>query len=262
MVAGTGGTGTGGAGTGGAGTGGAGTGGAGTGGAGTGGSGTGGANPLGAAAILDGQAWVMPCGATIGTRDCANNAPMISPPVPASDPLAGCVNRNDTATFGGQSGTLYQVTVRVRGLVEAKSYVGGIDKSDLSTDGWYIGGGPDPSTAGEDTSVFNAYALRVGNPSQLFFLNSIGIPGDNRIRASTFPVDYLASFLIYGGSSLRFMAADRNCVASRNCADSVTTCTAQSISNLPPINNPPGTTITQPFNGQFLVMTVISVTQM
>jgi hypothetical protein len=249
----------------------------GSGGGGAAGSGGASGDAMAAAAILDGQAWVLHCGPTAaGTqRVCTNPAPGNT--LPHSDPLAGAVNRNDRATFGGIAGQPYCVTVRVRGIVEAKNYAtdtmtsrsgtpygiaGSINfgaTADANqpdgTNGWVAGGMP---ANGNDYAV---YSLLVGSPTKIFYLNSINTAGTNRLNHTTYPIDYVASFDVNGGSSLQFILTDFNRNAIRNCAEPniESVCNPQVLSPLPMIVNPSSEVdLIQPHNGQLAVMTVTS----
>jgi hypothetical protein len=281
--AGRGGTGGGSAGRGGTGGGSAGRGGSGGGGRGFGGRGGGGrggaggaagGNALAAASVLDGQAWVLRCGDATTARRCPS-ANVITNNYPSSDPLGGRVSRNDFGVFGGDAGASYCVTVRIQGVTASKAYVDdgvsnrsgapygiagavafgtssdadGVDGSN----GWVAGGMPGSA---DNHSVS---ALLVGSPLQIYYLNSINIPGESRTNDTSYVVDYTASFPVNGGSSLQFIAADFDGTIVGNCSPGpVGTCSPYSLSPLPAVREPPNTTIEDPFDGQFLIMTVVT----
>jgi hypothetical protein len=180
-------------------------------------------------------------------------------PTNADPVLNGALGTNQVLTFGGTAGVMYDVTVRVQGQVEAKVYTDGNDQantSPLPADGFYEGGGPHLSVAAE----YNTYAMRVSSPAQDYFFNSIGIDGDNRVRRSTFDIDFTATIPIEGGATLRMIAADPNCLATKNCADPETSvCTPHNFSNLSA--EIAGDIGSQPYNGQFVGFLVQSVTR-
>jgi hypothetical protein len=64
---------------------------------------------------------------------------------------------------------------------------------------------------------------------------------------------------VNGGSSLQFIAADFDGTIVGNCSPGPPgTCSPISIDGLPAVRQPPGTTIEDPFDGQFLIMTVVA----
>jgi hypothetical protein len=194
---------------------------------------------------------------------------------PSTDPLGGRVSRNDFGVFGGAPGAPYCVTVRVQGVTASKGYAddSAIGRSgapygiaspasfgasfdangDDGADGWVAGGMPG---AADNHSV---NALLVGSPLQIYYLNSIALAGDARSNDTSYVVDYTATFPVNGGASLQFIAADFDGTIVANCAPgSSATCTPSSLSPLPAVREPPGTSIADPFNGQFLIMTVVA----
>jgi hypothetical protein len=162
--------------------------------------------------------------------------------------LSGARATDETLTFGGTRGVVYDVTVRVQGQVEARAYSGGADQSNgagLPADGFYTGGIP----AGDP--AFNIYAMRVSAPQKDFFFNSIATATDDRVRRSTFDIDFVATIPIQGGASLRMVTTDPNCLTIKNCADPETNVfTPHSFANLSSeIADDIGP---QPYNAQFL----------
>lgn len=182
-----------------------------------------------------------------------------------NDPALRGTTQHQTFTFGADApaGTMYNMAFRAQGVVEAKRYSGGTDQdsgSQIPADGFYTGGIPDNSDG------YNVYLIRVECPtmgcSQDYFLNSIGIPGDTRIRHAVFAVDFEGTIPIEAGSTVHFVSADNNCSAIDNCGE-----------------NPPGGTDcpnpttfngldakiaahvgNQPYDGQFVGIVVQSVT--
>lgn len=97
-------------------------------------------------------------------------------------------------------------------------------------------------------------------PQEDVFFNSIATATDDRVRRSTFDIDYVATIPIEGGASLRMVATDPSCLMIKNCADPETSvCTPHSFANLSSqIADDVGT---QPYNGQFLGLRVQQVTR-
>lgn len=288
-------TGTGGSGTGGMGTGGGGpgTGGSGTAGSGMGGQGMGG--DMGMGGMMGDDAaqvkadlemagkWLLPCGQdqsysllvcqnppSNGTPPKSGNCQLPSTTVPYL--TAGTINLDKTITVRGTPGKTYTVTARVQGIVEPKHYQNGVNTTAttcaaapaVNTNcGWYVGGAP--QTSGN----YNVYMMWVSAPAptpttglqgQYFFLNNI-----NKTEAhNSYPIDYTVTFQINGGAMVRFLADDSNCSAIKNCAttsaDTVPGggghCDAITVPNM--VSTAAGP-VAQPYNGQFIVLSVVSI---
>jgi hypothetical protein len=275
---GEGGSGEGGMGTGGMGTGGMqmgmggsnmGMGGMGTGGMqmGTGGMGTGGSDLGAVAQVLDGKMWVGPCLRDTQAAVCATVPQGTACPGAntAGSGLAGVLTTDRTLTLGGTSGTQYTITLHIQGEVESKQY-GGMDANSTLTspmaNGFCIGGTPTTNDA------YNVYDLRVTNPgggaTTNYFLNSLQAPGVS--NHTSYGIDYTASIKAMGGATIRMLAADSNCSMIKNCGPTVNdgnTCAAPIIlQNIEPsaIAANPTFDFTKVYNGQWIVMTVKSVT--
>lgn len=88
-------------------------------------------------------------------------------------------------TAGGAPGAAYRVTIRVRGVVEQKTYDGG-----SGVGYWRVGGTP-------DATGYNVYRLRVGDVDH--FLNA----GMSEIRRC-WPIDYTQSVVVHAGDTVLF----------------------------------------------------------
>lgn len=100
-------------------------------------------------------------------------------------------NANDeSTTIAGEPGTDYVVTIRVRGVVEQKTY------SDYSeSDGmWIVGGVPDGGS-------WNIFRLEVSSPEQTYYLNS-GASGYDECYA----LDIQKTILMTHGATLTLFA--------------------------------------------------------
>jgi hypothetical protein len=249
-----------------AGTTGAGTGGA-AGGAGTGGNaGTGGA-ALSVTAALDGQKYLMPCGPVQSTNwlVCQNYPAAVTNKVcPTAGPYLtkGNLMRDDSVAVGGPTGAIYDVTLRVRGVVEPKHYMNGAmgTPANGTNYGWYVGG--EPSTAGDYSKlmlwVSAPVVMQTGTlDGQYYFLNAI----EHNEAHFSYPVDYAVTFPVAAGATLRFLADDSNCSMIKNCDDTSVDqvidppakCNPSTIADLPA-----GAGIAQPYPGQFIYLTVVS----
>jgi hypothetical protein len=196
---------------------------------------------------------MVPCGPnqSASILVCQNFARGSNGACPSANPYLtrGTLNRNDSATFGGTPGIVYDVTVHVRGIVEPKHFTDGT--KDTAHEGWYVGG--TPSTAGG----YNVYMLGVSDPPQSYYLNAL-----NKSEAHfTYPIDYEVTFPVAGGATLTFLASDSNCSTVRNCDPTSIDgypVSGQCNANLVP-DLPPAAGIVQPYNGQFIYMNVVSV---
>ena len=206
------------------------------------------------ASVLDGFVMKQPCLSQSGPRACRTH-PAGACPVSEDPTFAGSNPTRETLSFGGQTGTLYDVTLRVQGIVESKTYRGGRDASELATNGFHTAG-----TVDNARNQHSAYGLRVTAPTGFYFFNSLG-SGD--IRHSVFAVDYEATITIQGATPLEVWVSDPNCQALRNCGDPdvPTECAPVDIPDLDPkIRQTLGSNPAD-YDGQFLGFAVKSVTQ-
>ena len=97
---------------------------------------------------------------------------------------------DESTTINGETGTDYIVTIRLRGLVEQKTYT---DYS--ASDGmWIVGGAPDGGS-------WNIFRLEVSSPEQTYYLNS-GASGIDEC----FVLDIQKSILMTHGATLTLFA--------------------------------------------------------
>lgn len=219
------------------------------------------------ASALNGQMLLAPCKLSVpGTaRVCTTTVSGCGAPNPADPALSGSLLTDRTVTMGGVFNRQYTVTLHIQGEMEAKAYPGSVDANGglLSpmANGFATGGTPITSNA------YNVYMIRVTNPGSPthtdYFLNSL-IPPGAAIHAN-YGVDYTANIRARGGATIRLVASDPNCTEVKNCgsvlvSDSV--CDAPIvISNIEPAarSNNPSFDFNTPYNGQWAVMVVSSV---
>ena len=145
---------------------------------------------------------------------------------------------NKMVTFGGRAGAPYDVTIRVRGVVEPKAYTGGRGGADP----FYVGGQP-------TSTGYNVLRLTVSSPPQVLYLNSDQGEGESH---RVFAVDYMKTIRINGGAGLTLEVSDSDCAVVRNCQSFATSaCTPLVVAGVPPA--PMG------FNGQFLQFDVVAI---
>ena len=164
---------------------------------------------------LNGLTWLLPNTGNINSTTCNTVASAVV-----------------SVTLPGSESTLNTVTLRFKGVVEQKTYLGG------SNDGAFFQTGGAPAV-----DNYNVYKLEISNPAQVFYLNrgASGLTAPNLI-------DYQKTIQMNGGA--------------------IVTLTAESIDNREirndganaPISVTGVTNPAQPYNGQFIQMGVVSVT--
>jgi hypothetical protein len=176
---------------------------------------------------IDGYRWEFPC------KD-----PMPENPKEGADCASGLVtgdpkktdNFSAEKTFGGEKGKRYKVTLRFRGGVEPMMYKGGTKDGDY----FYVGGEPDNGT-------YNIYKLSVSSPKSHYFLNR-----QDKVGHKIFTIDYTKTVEIDGGATVTFLGDGQN---------------GRLISNFLKLVPPDVKPAPKPFNGQFVQMDVVGVTE-
>ncbi len=176
--------------------------------------------------------------------------------------LSGYLSTDKTITLGGDPTKLYTITLHVQGEVESKKYDGGADQSAVGgspkADGFCEGGTPSNGDA------YNVYMARVTSPKKDYFFNSIQPPGVS--NHTTYGIDYTAKLKANGGSTIRLVAADKNCSMIRNCGpqeNSGNVCSAPiTLQGIDPValSKNPTFDFTKAYDGQWVVMVVTDVT--
>ncbi|WP_437806521.1 hypothetical protein [Sorangium sp. So ce1078] len=179
---------------------------------GDGGSGGGEEDLLATAASIDGFRWEMPCDEDPGNSDECATSTLI----------------DEAKTLGGSPDTVYQVTVRLRGVVEPETYKGG------TPDGMHfrVGGTPDNAT-------YNRYSISVSDPVEVYYLNDSPSVGHD-----VFIIDHTKTIPVRGGATVSFKGEDPNHRMIANFKHLV-------VDGIPPAP--------QPYNGQFIQLDVQSV---
>lgn len=132
-------------------------------------------------------------------------------------------------TFTADPRTLYDVTLRVRGVVEPKNFTGG----EVRFEHLQAGGSPVKND-------YNFYNLEVSEPRALFTLNR----NQEKVGHYTFRIDYTFTVPIRGGATVKIGAYDSNDVAIANHQHHV----------VPEVAPAP-----QPYDGQFFQIDVVSI---
>ncbi len=132
---------------------------------------------------VDGSRWELPC-KTVPTNHTG---------------LCACVDPADVpTTIGGSVETIYNVTLRFRGVMELCGYSGGTNDGAF----FQIGGTP-------DASGYNVYALVVADPPQTYYLNRYHtFIGDG--SPYVFAIDYQATVPVRGSTVITLQARSRD----------------------------------------------------
>jgi hypothetical protein len=166
------------------------------------------------AGTLSGLLWQLPCTGTGDDSSCPTNA-----------------NATVSTTLGGNSGITYDVSLRFRGVVEQKTYLGGC--GDGST---WLG------EAADNGDTYNVYRLSISSPAQTFFLNV----GTSNIP-HTVSLSFDKTVRINAGASITLYADSKDDTEIKNIGDDGS-----------PIFLT-GTSVPQPYDGQYIQMDVLSV---
>jgi hypothetical protein len=134
-----------------------------------------------------------------------------------------------TKQFGGKPGRLYDVTLRVRGVVEPKNFTQG----DVKQEHFQSGGTP-------ARDHYNFYNIQVSDPPATYTVNRHA----DKVGHFVFALDYQVTISIKGGASVVLGAYDSNDIA---------------------IANHKGITVPEvtptPFDGQFFQIDVVSAVE-
>jgi hypothetical protein len=179
----------------------------------------------------DGALLTYACGQTGSSYDCAEptSAACMSTATGTPSLIPSSNGMPSSWTIAGTTGTVYSVTVRIRGMVEVTSYVGGTrDQGDtsitVSTDLFQQGGSP--QAAGGVSFDYNTYELDVTPPvagaANTYFLNSVTTTENPHAPNSptshlTFPIDYTKTIKVTGGGQVQLKVSDSNCLINMNC---------------------------------------------
>lgn len=172
------------------------------------------------AAKLAGLRWDLPCVTPLSTA-----------------PEYVCITTVDvvrSTRISGPATQLYELKLRIRGVVETKRYTGGVSES-----GSIVRGGI------PDDDSWNVYRLQVSAPSQLWYLNS-AVSGEYVCHA----VDQLLTVRATGGATFTLFASavDADRTEIRNRQEDAGTITVPGVPPFPAA-----------FDGQFLQMDVESI---
>lgn len=178
-------------------------------------------------ASLDGYRFEFPC-----------KNPMPANPKEGADCESGLVTGDPKKTdnftavrqFDGEKGKRYKVTLRFRGVVEPMMYKNGKQDGEY----FYIGGEPNNGT-------YNIYQITISSPASHYFLNR-----QDKVGHRIFTIDYTRTVEIDGDATVTFHGDGQNGRLISNFAKLV-------VPGIPPAP--------QPYNGQFVQVDVVEVSE-
>lgn len=141
-----------------------------------------------------------------------------------------------TLTFGGDPNVTYKVTLHFCGPVEMRPYMGcsSMQATYMCVDGTALTSGDNPT--------YPKYEIRVANPAHSYFLNNRDLKDD------LMKIDYSATIDVKGGSTITYVTDG---------GTNLEVYTAKIMNHNYTCPGAPG--LTQPFAGQFIYTTVVSV---
>jgi hypothetical protein len=152
--------------------------------------------------------------------------------------------------LAGDPAQIYDVRLRVRGLLEPRRYAGGALVDPAGNKWLYAGGAPDPSKK-NGGHAYNVYQVAVSDPKQDHFLNhdSDDHLGGGYVPSHTiYKVDYVVPLRARGGAMVSVITNDKPGSGMINNADQQT------------VDGVPAAALPQPWDGQFFYLEVESVT--
>jgi hypothetical protein len=144
-------------------------------------------------------------------------------------------------SFGGDPAVTYRVRLHFCGPVEGRKYAGCMKATPTSDPLFCMDGTPVPMSGGDQyVDTYPTYEMKVSAPAHSYFVNS------RDLRDTLMKIDYSAELEIRGGATITFSTTSREQI----------TFTSRKLT--PPITCPGVPGLTQPFNGQFIHVTVLS----
>ena len=174
---------------------------------------------------LQGLLWILPCTGSVDASICS---------CPATS--------DDSTVLNGLPGRVYNIVIRIRGVVELYTYLGG-----TNTGYWNNGGTTDPGDPFD-----NIYQLTVSNPAQSYFLNYGPVnPG------GVYLLDYEETIQVASGATVDLFANSQDGEQYKNLASNVFPPTPITIYN-DDLAHP--IIPAQPYDGQFIQLDALSAT--
>lgn len=155
----------------------------------------------------------------------------------------GFVSQRSEDMLKGDPTRTYNVTFRVRGIVEPKVYDGGkLDPADPFVS---IGGRPTTNGKENASNQYGKFSIEVSDPKETYYLNRFH--GDHRDH-EVYDMDYTLTVPVKGNAALAVVFADQNQCAITNHRNKV-------------VDGLPAGVIAQPYKDQFLYVEVESISE-
>lgn len=139
----------------------------------------------------------------------------------------------------GSAEVTYDITLRIRGVLEPHVYTGGAQVGDH----FYVGGAP------LLPSGYNTVSITVSAPAKTYYLNLADAKGE---IYQVFNLDYTAVVSANGGAKVTLGLTDPDCALVRNCQSFTGECAPYVPAAVPPAP--------AAFDGQFLQLDLLSLT--
>lgn len=194
---------------------------------------TGAEDPVEYAGAMNGYRWELPCADPSARDTCPWDPAVLEGAI--EDP-AYTLHRELQVAFGGDPATVYDVTIRIRGLAEPKNFTDG----EVQQEHFQIGGTP-------TVDDYNIYGIDVTDPAQSYTVNRHETPHNHFV----FVMDYTVTIPIRGGATVTMKMLDPNDVAIANPGGASGSADPYVVPEIPPFPDP--------FYGQFIQMDVVSV---
>ncbi len=156
--------------------------------------------------------------------------------------VASQVNQLNEDTLKGDATKTYDVTFRVRGLVEPRMYNGGM--TDPASPFINVGGTPNNGGA-ENQGQYGIFKVEVADPKMAYYINAFHTGHTDH---QVYPMDYKLKVKAKGGSKISVSTVDTNACAIANKANKV-------------VDGVPTDVVMQPFKDQFLYVEAESVAE-
>jgi hypothetical protein len=153
-------------------------------------------------------------------------------------PVVGNLHAETKVTFGGDPGTNYAVTLRIRGIWEPTEIVGG--QKPLADAPFMVGGQVKPGSGDSAAINYQQFYLQVASPLETYWFNNHGY-----LAHDIHKEDYEVTVVVEGGTEVKIIAHDGNDRQIANFPQ-------ESFSDLPPYDQTPTL-------GQFMRLDVLNV---
>lgn len=165
-----------------------------------------------------------------------------------SDPSGGncqcATSTTNQITLQAAAGTRWNITFRIRGVIETKNYSGGTNDGQF----WQVGGSP-------VSDASNWYELSISSPPQVYYINRTwgSFPPPTGGGTTPYAVDYQKTFEVDAGATITMTTSSGT--DNRELSN---------IGNAQATNDNPAfpIVVNQPYNGQFAQIDAVQIVQL